>query len=153
MIKLRTYHSSDLRELYQLFYETVHRINCKDYTQSQVDVWAPKEPLPSLVGDLEKNFTCLAVLGDQIVGFVELTPEGLIKALYTHFEMQGRGIGRLLLESAFEEAQRLGINELYLESSLTARPFYEKMGFMVKEERSKDVRGECFDIIIMTRHL
>ena len=108
MIKLRPYSPKDLEELYQLFYETVHRINCKDYTPEQVGAWAPKEPLQSLVGDLEKNFTRVAVSENRIVGFIELTHEGLVKGIYTHHEMQGRGVGRLLIGAAIEEAKKEG---------------------------------------------
>lgn len=153
MIKLRPYSPSDLNELYQLFYDTVHRVNSRDYNPQQIAVWAPREPLQSLVGELESNFTRIATLDDQIVGFVELTPHGLVKGLFTHHQMQGRGVGKLLLEAVIDEAKRTGIKELYLESSLTARSFYEKMGFVVKEEKTKDLRGERFDIITMNLRL
>ena len=80
----------------------------------------------------------VAVLENRIVGFIELNSEGLVKGLYTHHEVQGRGVGRLLLEAAIQEGKRLGMKELHLESSLTARPFYEKMGFIAQEEKVKD---------------
>ncbi len=32
----------DAKELYALFYDTIHTINTKDYTQDQLDVWAPR---------------------------------------------------------------------------------------------------------------
>lgn len=36
--KLRKYKSSDCGEIIELFYNTVHSINKKDYTQIQLDV-------------------------------------------------------------------------------------------------------------------
>jgi len=44
MFYIREYTLGDEAEIYQLFYATVHHINCKDYTQIQLDLWAPKEP-------------------------------------------------------------------------------------------------------------
>ena len=37
---LRTYVSSDCKQLAGLFYQTVHSVNAKDYTKEQLDVWA-----------------------------------------------------------------------------------------------------------------
>ena len=40
-IRIRTYRSSDGPGLARLFYETVHSVCLRDYTQEQVDAWAP----------------------------------------------------------------------------------------------------------------
>ena len=37
---IRKYQSSDCNELTELFYNTVHTINAKDYSEEQLNVWA-----------------------------------------------------------------------------------------------------------------
>jgi len=37
---VRGYQMSDCKEITELFYNTVHTINAKDYTKEQLDVWA-----------------------------------------------------------------------------------------------------------------
>lgn len=37
---IREYQSADCKELTELFYNTVHTVNAKDYTKEQLDVWA-----------------------------------------------------------------------------------------------------------------
>lgn len=37
---IRQYQQSDCKELTELFYNTVHTVNAKDYTKEQLDVWA-----------------------------------------------------------------------------------------------------------------
>ncbi len=37
---IRKYESTDCKELAELFYNTVHTINAKDYTKEQLDAWA-----------------------------------------------------------------------------------------------------------------
>lgn len=37
---IRKYQPSDCKELTELFYNTVHNVNAKDYTKEQLDVWA-----------------------------------------------------------------------------------------------------------------
>lgn len=45
---IREYLPSDCMEITELFYNTVHIVNSKDYTKEQVNVWAPGQ------ADLEK---------------------------------------------------------------------------------------------------
>ncbi len=42
-MNIRMYKSEDCREIVELFYNTVHSINSRDYSLEQLDVWAPKE--------------------------------------------------------------------------------------------------------------
>ena len=37
---IRKYKSADVSEMARLFYETVHAINIRDYTQEQLNQWA-----------------------------------------------------------------------------------------------------------------
>ncbi len=37
---IREYTTSDCERLAELFYETVHSVNAKDYTKEQLTVWA-----------------------------------------------------------------------------------------------------------------
>ena len=37
---IRDYQPSDCKEITELFYNTVHTVNAKDYTKEQLDVWA-----------------------------------------------------------------------------------------------------------------
>lgn len=37
---IREYRNTDINEVADLFYNTVHTVNIKDYSQSQINVWA-----------------------------------------------------------------------------------------------------------------
>lgn len=39
-MQIREYRTSDCKQLAELFYDTVHSINAKDYTEEQLNVWA-----------------------------------------------------------------------------------------------------------------
>ncbi|QLH35441.1 MAG: hypothetical protein HWD61_04180 [Parachlamydiaceae bacterium] len=39
MIKVRPYQMSDQDQIEQLFYDTVHEINSRDYSQEQINLW------------------------------------------------------------------------------------------------------------------
>ena len=67
---LRVYKPADCKALTELFYETVHSVNTKDYTKEQVDAWADGNV------DLEKwnqsfleHYTVIAEEENGIIGF------------------------------------------------------------------------------------
>ena len=41
---IREYRPSDLREILELFYDTVHTVNAGDYTPEQLNAWADGAP-------------------------------------------------------------------------------------------------------------
>ena len=46
-----------------------------------------------------------------------------------------------------------GISRLYSEVSITARPFYERMGFKVVKEQQVEMRGQVLTNFVMEKHL
>lgn len=41
-MRIRNYHEKDTDEIIRLFHDTVHEVNIGDYSQSQVNAWAPE---------------------------------------------------------------------------------------------------------------
>ncbi len=39
---IREYQPTDCKEILRLFYDTVHSVNLKDYTEEQLAVWAKR---------------------------------------------------------------------------------------------------------------
>ncbi len=136
-IKVRTYQDSDTKELVAIFYNTIHKINSKDYTAEQINAWAPK-----LVLDLEhwqNKWQTLkpivAVIDNTICGFAEITSEGFIDCFYVHHEHQGEGVGTALMTEVFRYAKECSVPIITAEVSITAKPFFLNKGFaMVKEQ-------------------
>lgn len=42
-MQLREYQPSDCAQMAELFHQTVHSVNAKDYTKEQLDAWATGE--------------------------------------------------------------------------------------------------------------
>ncbi len=55
--------------------------------------------------------------------------EGHIRHVVTDERVLRRGVARCLLTHIFEEARKAGVNVLHSQSTLTAVPFYEALGF------------------------
>jgi putative acetyltransferase len=70
---IRDYKLSDTKEIMKLFYDSIHEINICDYTQEQVDAWAP-ESMDYEVWHkrLQAKLPYIAENNGEIVGFGEL---------------------------------------------------------------------------------
>ncbi|MFO3148754.1 GNAT family N-acetyltransferase, partial [Legionella pneumophila serogroup 1] len=144
---IRTYKLGDEAEIYQLFYDTVHHINCKDYTEEQLDTWAPRNPdLSSWANSLSKNHSFVAIHAEsnRIIGFADLEENGCLNRGYVHKDYQGQGIGKSLLLARENRARELGIKQLFSEVSITAKPFFEKCGYVTIKEQTKVLNGISF---------
>ncbi len=142
-IFIRRYVSQDAPFLAKIFYDTIHKINAKDYTQEQIDVWAPEA---SLEGEkwsekFVKTRPFVALVNEEIVGFAEFEHSGYIDCFYCHHDWIGKGVGSTLMQRIFDEARFIGIPRIFSDVSITARPFFEKKGFSVLEEQVVEKDG------------
>ncbi|MHA3089605.1 GNAT family N-acetyltransferase [Legionella pneumophila] len=153
---IRAYRMGDEAEIYQLFYDTVHCINSKDYTEEQLDTWAPKNPdLSSWANSLSKNHSFVAVDAEssEIIGFADLEENGCLNRGFVHKNYQGQGIGKALLLARENRARELGIKQLFSEVSITATPFFEKCGYINIKEQTKVLNGISFINYYMIKDL
>ena len=73
-IQVRRYQDGDAKFLSQIYYNTIHTVNAKDYTKNQLDAWAPWSSVQDYSGwqeKLEKIKPYVALIDDIIVGFAE----------------------------------------------------------------------------------
>ncbi|MEJ0056276.1 MAG: GNAT family N-acetyltransferase [Bacteroidota bacterium] len=99
-LQIRKYIASDAVGLLNLFYDTVHTINSKDYPPEHIDAWAPLNPdLKKKQSRFKSGKTIVAHLDGKIVGFGNLeNDQSSIGMLYVHKDHQGQGIATELLE-------------------------------------------------------
>ncbi|MFI8712575.1 GNAT family N-acetyltransferase [Brevibacillus brevis] len=132
---LRRFHETDIDQIITLFYETVHTINKKDYTQEQVNAWASladlKQRKEVWLKALTSNMSYVAEMNGYIVGFSDMSLQGYLDRLFVHKEHQGQGIASALVDTLESEAKKLGLIEIETDSSITARPFFERKGYIV----------------------
>ncbi|MEZ9839969.1 GNAT family N-acetyltransferase [Vibrio sp. 10N.261.52.C11] len=142
MIRIRNYQANDDKALWEIFFHTVRNVNVRDYSQQQVEAWAPSSFDFAL---WQKRMNGLqpfvAELDGCVVGYTDLQPSGLIDHFFCHHEYQGKGVGKALMEHVFTVGRVRGISRYFSEVSITARPFYEHLGFKVVNEQEVEMRG------------
>lgn len=133
-MQLRNYKTSDCAHLAELFYQTVHSVNAKDYTKEQLDVWATGTvDLKAWDQSFLEHHTVVAVKNHEIVGFGDIDSSGYLDRLFVHKDHQGEGIASKICEELEHSA---GGNKITTHASLTARPFFEHRGYRVLREQT-----------------
>lgn len=132
-MEIRTYTPADCPELARLFYDTVHSVNARDYTQPQLDAWATGQvDLQGWNRSFLEHLTLIAVKDGRIVGFGDISREGYLDRLYVHKDYQGQGIATALCD-ALEAAVSGNITT---HASIAAKPFFEHRGYQVCREQT-----------------
>lgn len=146
---LRGYSKPDCAVLAQLFYDTVHTVNAKDYTREQLDAWATgKVNLEAWNKSFQAHHTVVAEMDGKIVGFGDMDETGYLDRLYVHKDHQRRGIATAICDTLEQHTKAA---ELTTHVSITARPFFEKRGYTVVREQQVERRGELLTNFVMRK--
>lgn len=146
---IRPCRAEDCAALAQLFFETVHAVNCADYTPAQLDAWAPAPPpLEGWTARLMSTRTFVAEAEQGLLGFANLEPGGYLDCLFVRRDCQRQGVGAALC-SAVEQAA--GPVRMTAEVSLTARGFFEHRGWRVVRCQQVERRGQRLTNFVMER--
>jgi N-acetylglutamate synthase-like GNAT family acetyltransferase len=90
---------------------------------------------------LGSRYTLVAEEKGEVVAFAELERDGHLDTLYCRKESVGRGVGSRLYRAIERKAQEWGLERIFTEASITARPFFERQGFRIVGERMVVRRG------------
>ncbi len=135
----RKYRPSDCEKIAELFYQTVHSVNQKDYTPEQLDAWATGQvDLVQWNRTLSDHYTVVAEEDGVILGFGDMAEDGYLDRLYVHKDHQGQGIATALC-GRLERA--VGAQSITTYASITARPFFEKRGYKTVKPNQVERNG------------
>ncbi len=129
---IRKYQPKDCKEITELFYNTVHTVNKKDYTKEQLEVWAPvNADLEKWNKSLTEHYSLVAVEKGIITGFADIDETGYLDRLYVHKDYQKKGVATALCDKLEARA----FEKIVTHASITAKPFFEKRGYNVIKEQ------------------
>src|SRR3954471_20011662 len=99
MIELRDFRVGDEPGIRRVFESAIHDVAIRDYSQAEVDAWAPREFDPSLWARRVQGIEPFVVeLDGVIVAYADVQPNGYIDHFFVAAAANGRGIGRRLME-------------------------------------------------------
>ncbi|ONI76772.1 hypothetical protein BWI15_05675 [Kribbella sp. ALI-6-A] len=143
-ISVRSYESGDAEATWEAYFRAIRDTASKDYSAEQIAAWAPESvDLAEWNERRSAAHTFVAVVGGRVVGFSDVTGDGLLDMLFVHPDAGGRGVARALVEAVVAKARELGLSELRTHASRTARPAFERFGFEVERANDQNrIRGQ-----------
>ncbi|UVK41701.1 GNAT family N-acetyltransferase [Mesorhizobium sp. AR10] len=147
-LTIRRANEDDAEAVSRVILAALRETNAKDYSQDII-ARVEKSFSPSAVLALmRRRRVSVAVVRDRIVGTASLDGS-TVRSVFVDPELQRRGIGQRLMAEVEEAAHADGVTVLAVPSSVTAEPFYAKLGFKaVRDSYHGDERT-----IIMERSL
>lgn len=135
----------DYKALLKLTQNTIRTVNRKDYTQEQVNVWAYEDvDFSKWEKSFEKKSIFVAKELNRYLGYCDLMPNGHIDRFFIASSRVGQGIGKELYCELEAEAKLKNMSLLTVDASITAKPFFESLGFVVKKDQIVQLRGMDF---------
>lgn len=132
---------SDKRELQTLCVESISEVCKPDYSTEQLSVWSSGINNKKRWQNIFANqLVLVAQKNGHIKGFCTLDGN-YIDLFYVHKDHLRQGIARKLFAEIEKSAKQQGHIELMSDVSKTARPFFERMGFIVKTEQIVEIKG------------
>lgn len=133
---------SDLPAIQSLFIETIKSTCKKDYGDDQIRCWASSvKNIARWEEKLIKQYFLVAELDKKIIGFASLENGSYLDFMYVSKDHLRKGIATTLYNQIENEAKNKGSNFIDSDVSITAKPFFQKMGFLLLKETQNLIDG------------
>jgi GNAT superfamily N-acetyltransferase len=152
-ITIRKAIESDATTIHELHLRSVRQLCSRVYSQEIIDGWLKNRTPGGYLPGINRGEMYVAEISGKIVGFGHTIP-GEIAAIYVEPAYARQGIGTKLMEHGVKMASVGASGSIKVESTLNARPFYEKCGFTLKREitlRRNDVDIPAYDMFRVIR--
>lgn len=140
---LRPYLPADAPLLAEIYRASIEDLTAEDYDEDQRAAWAANADDEAAFGRARAGeLTLVATHEGEPVGFASLKGAHHVQMLFVHPAVAGQGIGALLYDALEKLARARGATHLTVDASDTARPFFERLGFVAQRRNSVPLNGE-----------
>jgi putative acetyltransferase len=157
VLQIRKATHDDAGKIIEAHRRSIREVCAKDYSPAQIAAWSGRDFKPErwqqtmdrdqvwVISDNEK----------KIYGFGHLqikeNNNAEIAGLYFVPELIGKGFGKKLAQIIFDECKKKNVTNINLYATLTAKAFYESVGFRPLEITSITLGDESIDCVRMVR--
>ncbi len=153
-IALRPYLPTDAGRCADIFRASVEELASEDYSADQCEAWAAKaDDRAAFAEQLAKALTLVAVIDGAVAGFASLLGVDVLDLLYVDPRFARRGVGATLIDALTRLAEARGAERLTSEVSDTARPLFERQGFVAQRRNLVQLDDQWLANTTMTKRL
>lgn len=137
VVAIRPYRFADAADTLAIFLAAVTETAAADYSPEQIQAWArPEAREPSTWhAAMHKRNSYVATVDGELAGFSDLDSQGYIDMLFVAPRYSRLGVARKLLAHVEAHARTNHLTALTANVSITARPLFERHGFVVVAEQ------------------
>ena len=135
---VRRFLPKDSKEVSDLIIKTLREVSIKDYSAEYIENLIQRMQPKDILKRAEQTHFYVVCAEDRIVGcgavgpFWGKTDESSFFTVFVLPDHQGRGIGRKIIETLEKDEYYLRAKRIEIPASITAVPFYIKMGYTYK---------------------
>jgi len=131
-VPIRIATSVDIQALSALMIESIRETNFNDYSPEDLELTYQNFTPAKVEEKMQVRDMFVYEEEKRVVGTISLEGD-ILHSLFVKPSLQGKGIGHQLVDHIENLAKMMGYNKIYLSSSITAKPFYERLGYAVVE--------------------
>ncbi|WP_049998585.1 GNAT family N-acetyltransferase [Halococcus sediminicola] len=130
MVRIRHGREGDSAGISKAHVASIQGIEGAAYSEEELALWAAGASSATYAINDPKVVFLIAEANDEIVGLAEASFEGVeLNKLYVDPTYQNQGIATMLSDEIDTRVRSHGIDSLYVEASMNATPFYERIGY------------------------
>jgi putative acetyltransferase len=151
---LRPFLKEDVEQLAEIMCASIEELTQEDYDEDQRLAWiSVLEDGDAFIKRLSEQLTILAIVEGEPVGFASLRGKDELDLLYVHPDVVRNGVGSMLVDALEKLAGARGATAMLANSSETARPFFEKRGYLAQSRNTTNIGDEWLVNIAMRKEL
>ena len=142
-MKIRRFEEKDAKKVSELIVETLRKTNIKDYSADLIENYVNNFQPENVLKRASWTHFYVAEEKGNIIGCGAIAPywdkvdESSLFTIFISPEHQGKGIGRKIIEILEKDEYFLRAKRIEIPASITAVPFYKKMGYSCKNGINK----------------
>lgn len=140
--------------IFNLVQNTIKNVYPRYYAKEAVDFFCKLHNVEAIIKDIEQGSVKILLKGYKIVATGSRTGNHIAR-VFVAPEEQGQGFGTLIMNKLESEIAAEGFNIAHLETSLPAKAFYERAGYIVvhREEIELDSKNAALEYEVMEKSL
>ncbi len=137
-MEIRKFRTKDAEEVSAMIAYTLRTVNNNDYFDEYIENWVEKSQAKNILERAAWTHFYVACDDEKIIGCGAIGPywdkadESSLFTIFVSPEYQGKGLGKKMIETLEQDVFSLRAKRIEIPSSVTAAPFYIKMGYRYK---------------------
>ncbi|WP_243400291.1 GNAT family N-acetyltransferase [Arthrobacter glacialis] len=155
VIDIHPYGRADAADTMAIFLAAVTETAAADYSPEQIQAWARPEAreLSTWHAAMHGRNSYVATVDGEPAGFSDIDPQGYIDMMFVAPRYLRLGVARQLLGHVESKARADHLTALTADVSITARPFFERHGFVVEAKQHPVMVGVQLTYYAMKKNL